>query len=208
MLAKTVAPSHPAPDNFLTEIKKVYDWLQENLEDARDRLQQLSAEPIWLNSSDGLEDISTWVPATKLVFGALRDGNGPYRTREFLEPYRRLVTSVGASQVTFPELPSADEERMRHPDWVMLQFKEFQANRRLCDIRFEVEKKEVFAHRIILAFVAPHFGQAPVEDLAGGLTSRERPNTPSYPLPKDTMIFSVQSVVGESKDALIYLRDP
>lgn len=196
VLATTVAAVRPASDAFFLEIGQAYKWLQENLEDAHDRLVQLSEDPIWLNI-DGPEDVWTWRPAGRLVFDALWDGDENYRTKQSLEPYRELVRSAGASEIIFPKLPSPDVEHTSHPERVMSGCLRLRSAGLLCDVRFEPEEEEVLAHRVILAAVIPHFATALAGDFAeGGLTAGPA-NIPTYPLPDDTLIFSVRSVVGE-----------
>ncbi|KAG8948876.1 hypothetical protein FRC04_009214 [Tulasnella sp. 424] len=194
VLATTVAAVRPASNAFFLEISQVYEWLQENLEDALDRLGQLSEEPIWLNI-DGPEDVWTWRPAARLVFDALWDGDDYYRARRSLETYKELIRSAGASQVIFPELPSPDVEHAPHPDWAMSECLRLRLAGLLCDVRFEAEEEEVLAHRVILAAVIPYFATAFAGDFAeGGLTAGPA-NIPTYPLPEDTLIISVRSVV-------------
>ncbi|KIO27692.1 hypothetical protein M407DRAFT_23121 [Tulasnella calospora MUT 4182] len=185
----------PASHVFLSEVNQVYRWLHENLSYAHHRLQQLSAEPIWLNI-DNPEDTWVWRPAAQLVFDALRDGINSYKAKQFLQYYREVVLSAGATQVSFPELPPLGEGPVHHPDRVILGCMTLRSNGDLCDIRFEAEGEEVLAHKVILASVIPHFATAFAGGFAEGVVAGGAANIPTYTLPGDTMFYSVKSVIA------------
>lgn len=185
----------PASHVFLSEVNQVYRWLHENLSYAHHRLQQLSAEPIWLNI-DNPEDTWVWRPAAQLVFDALRDGINSYKAKQFLQYYREVVLSAGATQVSFPELPPLGEGPVHHPDRVILGCMTLRSNGDLCDIRFEAEGEEVLAHKVILASVIPHFATAFAGGFAEGVVAGGAANIPTYTLPDDTMFYSVKSVIA------------
>lgn len=197
VLATAVAAVRPTSNAFFAEVGQVYDWLQEHLEDARDRLQQLSTEPIWLNV-DGPEDVWRWRPAARLVFDALRDENGNYQAKGFLETYKKLIMSAGATQVSFPDLPFPDVEHAPHPDWVMSGCRRLLSYGCLCDVRFEAEGEEVLAHKVILASVMPYFTTAVPEDSASEAVAAGSTDIQTYTLPENTRILSVKLVVGKS----------
>lgn len=196
LLATTVASDRPASHVFLSEVNQVYRWLHEHLNYARHRLQQLSAASIWLNI-DSPEETWVWRPATQLVFDALRDGNDSYKAKQFLQYYREVVMSAGATQVSFPELPPSNERPVHHPDRVVMGCMRLRSNGDLCDIRFEAEEEEVLAHKVILASVIPHFATAFAGGFAEGVVAGGAANIPTYPLPEGTMFYSVKSIVGE-----------
>ncbi|KAG8900745.1 hypothetical protein FRC00_011481 [Tulasnella sp. 408] len=195
VLATTVASDRPASCVFFSEVNEVYKWLHENLNYAHHRLQQLSTASIWLNI-DSLEDTWVWRPATQLVFDALRDGNDSYKAKQFLQYYREVVLTAGATQVSFPELPPSNETPVHHPNRVIMGCMMLRSNGDLCDIRFEAEGEEVLAHKVILASVIPHFATAFAGGFAEGVVAGGAANLPTYSLPEGTMLYSVKSIVA------------
>ncbi|KAG8927363.1 hypothetical protein FRC01_007590 [Tulasnella sp. 417] len=207
LLAKTVASNRPVSHNFLSEVSQVYRWLRENLSYAHRRLQQLAAEPIWLNI-DNPEDTWVWRPASQLVFDALRDGNNSYKAKQFLQYYREIVLSAGATQVSFPELPPSNERPVHHPDRVVSGCLRLCSNGDLCDIRFQVEGEEILAHKVILASVIPHFATAFAGGFAEGALTGGASNIPTYSLPDDTLFYSVKSIIAYAYTGEFKLEPP
>ncbi|KAF9557584.1 hypothetical protein CPC08DRAFT_751892 [Agrocybe pediades] len=101
VLATQVAQDHPGNSVVLSDLKATYKWLNENANNARPYLLQISSEKIFLNVDDPTTSHWTgkWVAANEMLLNLHYDMGQARQVRTFLQDYGDLLLSAGTGRL-------------------------------------------------------------------------------------------------------------
>jgi hypothetical protein len=102
----------------------------------------------------------TWLHTSSILHGVPYDlpTYGLYSAKLSLEPYRNLLRACGSHVVEKIKAVINSEGVENHGNNMMKRIREMLGKRdNMCDMKIVVEKKEHYAHRVLLAAVSPYF---------------------------------------------------
>ncbi|KIO18252.1 hypothetical protein M407DRAFT_32083 [Tulasnella calospora MUT 4182] len=198
LLVHHVAPKHRQSSILLSNIRSVYEWMENNRHSVKALLKPFAKVPVWLNIVSDMDDWA-WRAADELVFDLTFDVGGRFVAQKFLLPYKLLLVDAGAHEfiVASPPPPQTLETKTPHPVVIHSGWNELRKSGQLLDICFKVEGQEIPAHRGMLAAVVPHFKAAFTGSFRESIISTDDAELPVYRLPEDeaASAFAVHSVV-------------
>lgn len=158
---------------FLHDLHCTYTYLQDHTEESRSYSGLHGSKEVWLNitSSEGehafLADIkSSWNEIEDLVLSSSCDAGRIKAVRPGLMRYEKLLRALGCKSITYP---TVTRPVVHHGHSISASLRLLRANKRLLDITYCTEGKEIQAHRVVLAAVSEKCagqwsGLFPIED--------------------------------------------
>jgi sacsin len=147
------------PD-FLHDLTRTYDFLQENLKESCDTFT-LVASPLWLNLAIiddkwvGLEDLrSSWVKIEHLVLLSSCDSPPLVSVQPRLMRHQRLLKALGCRTIIYPTVTAVD---IGTAESLSASMTRLRREGKMLDITLSADGKEVQAHKIVLAAVSASF---------------------------------------------------
>ncbi|KAF4615426.1 hypothetical protein D9613_003544 [Agrocybe pediades] len=168
VLATQVARDHPGNSVVLSDLKATYKWLNENANNARPYLLQISAEKMFLNVDDPTTSHWTgkWVAANEMLLNLHYDMGQVRQVRTFLQDYGDLLSAAGTGKLEgFSR--SNQSHRLSSLNSVSLRdiFNNMRTSGELLDVELVPEMSTgdrpvatdgLRAHRAFLAACIPH----------------------------------------------------
>ena len=140
---------------FLKDLHACYDFLQENLLEAKQASNIVQDQPFWFNvdSEAGLEDlIDGWLPIKHLLLQSSCDAV-PLRTvRPSLMRYEKLLRELGCQAVFHPTVEAT--QVVEHSMTAVLR--RMRQNGNFLDATLEVDGDEIQAHKLVLSAASPY----------------------------------------------------
>ncbi|KAH7383481.1 hypothetical protein BKA64DRAFT_682440 [Cadophora sp. MPI-SDFR-AT-0126] len=146
-------------ENFLQDLKKTYQYLQDRLDQSLASFN-LADDVVWLNMSDWnhhsvlMDDLrSSWQSIDQLVLSSSVDSGPIKAVRPGLMVYEKLLRAVGCKSITYPTVtqPPVPEGYSIAASTRLLR----QAGK-MFDISYQSQGRKIQAHRLVLAAVSDH----------------------------------------------------
>ncbi|KAH8924544.1 hypothetical protein BT69DRAFT_1349404 [Atractiella rhizophila] len=152
VLTSILAPcifSSTARTDLMKDIFACYDYLEENVDEAREYLDSITDQAVFLNV-DSTDDEWTFVKGTELVFRLRHDSEttGQRRVGDKLMSYGKLLEACGATILRRPEYI---QRETTSPVFRDTSFQTLRNQGILTDISFQTaDGKQLHAHKVIL----------------------------------------------------------
>jgi sacsin len=158
---------------FLHDLHCTYTYLQDHTEESRSYFDLRRSKEVWLNitSSEGeqavLADVkSSWNEIRDLVLSSSYDSGRVKAVRPGLRRYEKLLRALGCRSIV---LPTVARPVLHHDHSVSASLQALRTKKKLLDITYCTQGKEIQAHRVVLAAVSEKCarqwsGLFPVED--------------------------------------------
>jgi len=147
------------PD-FLSDLTSTYDYLQENLSESCNAFVDVT-NPLWLNlavtdntlvSIDDLK--SSWLKIEYLVLSSPRDSPPLMSVQPRLMQYERLLKALGCRTIVYPTIARPKTGIGESLSELMIRMRH---ERKMLDITFSAEGRDVQAHKILLGAASDYF---------------------------------------------------
>ncbi|KAI9812928.1 MAG: hypothetical protein M1827_004446 [Pycnora praestabilis] len=141
-------------EDFLTDLRSTYDYLQDRILEARTTFDQPEAV-LWLNIDlDASQSINfdefkaSWRCLEHLILLSACDAPPLMSVRSFLLPYDKLLKGVGCKSMIYPVTQSSIPERL---EAVATGLSRLRKDNVMIDVTFSAEGYLVTAHKLVLA---------------------------------------------------------
>lgn len=158
--------------SFLSDLHQTYMYLQDHTDECQETFTSRRSKELWLNiaSLEGqqafLMDVkSSWNEIEDLVLSSSRDKGRVKALRPSLERYEKLLRALGCKSISYPAVTRSVIHQNRS---VSSSLRRLRTEKKLLDITFCTEGKEIQAHRVVLAATSEKFatqwsGSFPIE---------------------------------------------
>jgi len=192
---------------FLHDLHSTYGYLQDHTEESMIYFN-LHRKAVWLNisSSEGehafLTDVkSSWVEIGDLVLSSSCDAGRIKAVRPSLMRYEKLLRALGCKTITHP---TVTRPVLHHGRSIAASLQTLRAEKKLLDVTYCTEGKEIQAHRVVLAALSAKCasqwsGRFPVEDKISYDEDRDPDSFLSYHTLSTMINYAYESEVDWSE---------
>lgn len=143
--------------DFLTDLDRTYEYLQDHLDNSRDHFSLGNIE-VWLNLDTldhrkvSLDDIeSSWQGIENLVLSSSCDAGNMKAVRPSLMRFDKLLRGLGCSSITYP---TAIRPTLHLGYSVSKSLRQLRNEGKLLDITYLTEGRRIKAHKVVLAAIS------------------------------------------------------
>lgn len=149
--------------DYVEDIKKSYQWLQDNLP-SEDHFLATPEAVVWFNvdmseiSNMTREDFqASWLPSQGLCLGLEQDSPPLRYARSFLTPYHKLMSYCGVRRVTAPVIPPSLHSAISHTALVANGLQKLRDDEWSLDVKIVLGDRKFRAHCAVLCAISKYW---------------------------------------------------